>query len=115
MKERKIPQSCQAYVIQKLLDAEAKIQVITEENEELKRNLKESDKALSKRNDYLATLIYLVHSDKLKQELATIKDDDGFKTAIVYYQDIVANPEEYAGLVDVLKKLRDIFNGYEKI
>lgn len=115
MKERKIPQSCQAYVIQKLLDAEAKIQAITEENEELKRNLKESDKALSKRNDYLATLIYLVHSELLKRELGTIDDDKDFERKIRYYQEAVPNPEEYAGLVDVLKKLRDIFNGYEKI
>ena len=115
MKERKIPTSCQAYVIQKLLDAEAKIQAITEENEELKRNLKESDKALSKRNDYLATLIYLVHSDELKLELSTIHDELGFNMAIRYYEVVVPDPEEYAGLVDVLKKLRDIFNGYEKI
>lgn len=115
MKERKIPSSCQAYVIQKLLDAEAKIQAITEENEELKRNLKESDKALSKRNDYLATLIYLVHSELLKQELGTIDDDKDFERTIRYYQEGVPNPERFAGLVDVLKKLRDIFNGYEKI
>lgn len=115
MKKRKIPQSCQAYVIQKLLDAEAKVQAITEENEELKRNLRESDKALSKRNDYLATLIYLVHSELLKRELSTIKDDEGFRFTIRYYQETVPNPEEYAGLVDVLKKLRDIFNGYETI
>ena len=115
MKERKIPQSCQAYVIQKLLDAEAKIQAITEENEELKRNLKESDKALSKRNDYLATLIYLLHSDKLKSELVMIHNDEDFKITIDYYEKGIANPGDYAGLVDVLKKLRDIFNGYEKI
>lgn len=115
MKERKIPQNCQAYVIQKLLDAEAKVQSLTEENEELKRNLKESDKALSKRNDYLATLIYLVHSDTLKYELSHIYNDEDFKCTIHFYEKGVSNPEEYAGLVDVLKKLRDVFNGYEKI